>query len=179
MKQLKKLALALVFAMTLAVALPTTVQVVAQAKTITAKPDYKKAPVMKKAGNYTIKSKTSAHAYVAFVAPKTGTYVFTISNIACNNGNTALGNWYIRPQSSSGYPTSVSVKTEGGKTSNCLWTATANYNPNAYSLTTPKLLNRYLKKRSATLKLTAGQKVYSDYWTTSGAYTYKLTIKKK
>lgn len=181
MKQLKKLALALVFAMTLAVALPTTVQVVAQAKTITAKPDYKKAPVMKKAGNYTVKAPKN-HSMIAFVAPANGTYKFTISNIATMGSNqTNLGNWYPKElytskYSSYSYLTSKKVKTEGGQ-ANCLWTASANYNDSYINKGT--LVNRYLKSRSATVKMVKGQKIWFDYYYTGTKSTYTVTVKKK
>ena len=82
MKQFKKLAAVLAFALTLAVAMPCANVVTAQAaKTVTANPNYKKAPVIKKTGTVNVKAPKN-HSMIAFRAPKAGTYKFTISNIA-------------------------------------------------------------------------------------------------
>ena len=183
MKQFKKLAAVLAFALTLAVAMPCANVVTAQAaKTVTANPNYKKAPVIKKTGTVNVKAPKN-HSMIAFRAPKAGTYKFTISNIATMGSNdTNLGNWYpktlyVSPYSGTSYLQSLKVKTEGGKQS-CLWTASANYR-DCYTTTGGPLSGRYLKTRSATVKLKAGQTIWFDYYYTGNKCTYKVTIKKK
>lgn len=171
---LKHILLALAFAFAVTAFIPAVNTVEARAKTIkiTANPKSQKAPVMK-TGKYAITQKKN-FSYVAFVAPKDGTYKFTISNIKTLGSNTQnLGNWYPRPTYDSA---PVTFKTEGVKT-NCLYTASSNYNLKSVN-TSPKKLYQYLKTRSVTIKMKKGQRMDFEYYYVSDKCTYNITIKK-
>lgn len=181
---LKHILLALAFAFAVTAFIPAVNTVEAQAKTIkiSTGSKWQKAPVIKKTGTYAVtqkKTDSGSYSYVAFTAPKAGTYKITISNLkSLTSKNDFLGNWYICKPSSfvSNHLSPIKVKTEGGS-STCLWTASQNYD--GTYLKTGKKVNQYMKTRSATIKLNKGEKVYSKYWGTDGKkYSYTITIKK-
>lgn len=173
---LKHVLLALAFAFAVTAFIPAVNTVEAQAKTtkkFTANPKMQKAPVLKKTGTYAITQKKN-FSYVSFVAPKDGTYKFTISNINTLGSNAAnLGNWYPKPAYN---PSPATFKTEGGKAS-CLWTASSNYDL-TYVNANKKKVSQYLKARSATVKMAKGQRINFEYFYTGTKCTYNFTIKK-
>lgn len=180
---LKHILLALAFAFAVTAFIPAVNTVEAQAKTIkiTANPKWQKAPVMRKTGKYAVTQKKGDKTYggfISFVAPKTGTYKFTINNIKTLGSNaTNLGNWYpLQKDLYGSTPASIKVKTEGGQSS-CLWTASSNFDL-SYVNAGKKKVSQYLKSRSATIKMTKGQKIYFEYYYVGVKCTYNITIKK-
>lgn len=183
MKKLRHLLLTTVFLLAALIIVPEPFQINAQAATITAKTNYKKAPKMRKKGTYNVNAKKNS-SYVRFVAPSSGTWTFTISNIRSWGGSPettrGLGNWYVytlrKPVNGSPYLTPLKVKTNGGK-SLCLWT-TSNAAYAARTNAGKKTVDKYLPSRKCVVKLKKGQSIYFKYFFTGVASQYKITVKK-
>lgn len=182
---IKSLLTAAVLAIAVAVTLPSVggVDVHAGTKKVTASKKIKNSTKVK-SGSTIVKSKQfRKHAYISFTAPKAGTYTFTFSDISVSDGNynRALGHYYLKTAIKSSYSNrvyydNVKAKTEGG-TNTVFQFATKNYDNRYISSGSKK--NRYLKTRSATVKLNKGQTIYLDTYITSDKGQYKLKIKRK
>lgn len=81
MKRIKKLLCAVAFMLAACILVAEPLQLTAQAATsTTANANWKKAPNLKKTGAYAVTARTD-DTYVRFVAPTSGVYKFTISNL--------------------------------------------------------------------------------------------------
>jgi len=148
----------------------------AATKKVSATTNYKKAPKLKVGTNKVTAKKNNS--YVKFTAPKTGTYTFTISNIATikgRNPDTNLGNLYIEKMSGS-YLSTQRVSTNGGKNT-VLWTATKD-SYNRYYKGKKVTKDTYLATRYGKLKLKKGETVWLEYYYTGTRCTYTLKVKK-
>ncbi len=183
---IKQALVALTFAVAVAVMIPAVNSVEAQAaKKITAKANFKKAPKAKLKTTYKVISKSKKGTYVKFTAPKTGKYVITISNLNYVNPKAnaeGLANFYIRKKYSSSNSLSLeNVKTQGGK-SYCLFMATP-YRYNRVYKDQKVTTGTYLKKRTGTISLKAGETIYVNMSIFTGHKkyycSYNLKITKK
>lgn len=173
----QKLSTAMIFSLLTALlvltAMPVSVQA-ASAKKVNAVTNYKKAPALKVGMNKVTAKKNDS--YVKFTAKKTGTYTFTISNIATikpNDPDMNLGNLYIKKMQYN-YLSSQKVKTNGGSNS-CLFTATK-YSYEHYHKTKKPKTSSYLATRYGKIKLNAGETVYLQYYYTGKKCTYNLKV---
>ena len=134
----------------------------------------KKSTTVKK-GNYTIivpKTKKSSYGsfFLKFTAPSTKTYTFTISGLVPESGDTYCnGHGYVMVGSKYGGDsiTMATVKTEGGKNSSLYYSCK---DPDSYS----SKIYAYLKKRSAKIKLNAGQTVYLYCYSSADHLSYSI-----
>ena len=183
---IKRALVALTFAVAVAVMVPAAGSVEAQAATKkTANKNWKKAPSIKLNKTYKVTSKTKGgDTYVKFKATKTANYVFTIYDMkaykpvaGCDGCH--IGRFYIRKPNSRGFLEYQLVKTQGGKTKT-LHMAT----PKMYKQS-PDPKNQkgsFLQKRTATLKIKAGETIYihmSNFTCPNKKCTYMLKVKKK
>ncbi|MBQ8528003.1 MAG: hypothetical protein IJ429_05950 [Lachnospiraceae bacterium] len=187
---IKRALVAATFALAVAVLVPATGTVDAQAapKKVTANKNYKKAPSIKINKTYKVTSKTKGgKTFVKFKAPKTGTYVFTISNVKTykpskNDDGRDLANFYIKKMvgsSSYKYLGMQQVKTQGGKAT-CINMCTPGWYKK-YPVKKAKTGSN-LQKRTATIKIKKNEVVYVNmsYYTGKDCKcTYELKVKKK
>lgn len=183
---IKRVLVALTFAVAVAVMIPATGSVEAQAaKKVTGHANWKKAPTVKINQTYKVTSKNKNGTFVKFKAPKAGKYVVTISNInsigvKASDVDHNLANFYIKKQSSGDYLSWVKVKTQGGKTDWLRMATPDSYND--YYKGTKVKVSTYLNKRTATLTLKKGETIYVNmsYFTgKKSRCTYNLKIKRK
>ena len=127
---IKRVLIALTFALAVAVIAPTTgpVEVQAATKKVTGAANWKKSPSVKIKKTYKVTSKNKKGTYVKFKAPKAGKYVVTIYNVnsigaKASDNDSNLANFYIRKPYSGDYLSLTKVKTQGGK-SDVLFMAT-------------------------------------------------------
>ncbi len=187
---IKRALIAASFAIALAVVVPATGAVEVQAaKKVTAGVNEKKAKVVG-VGTTAVTAKKSSkddmhHAYLKFKAPKAGSYVFTLSDFKTKgikaSKDVEIGGFSLLTKDAYGYIPET-VKTEGGKTERMnICTGAATKDDYFKSLNKKrKKLERYLPKRTATMKLKKGETVwiYVTY-TNYRQFSYKLKIKKK
>lgn len=162
MKRIKKLlcAVALMLAACILVAEP--LQLTAQAATsTTANANWKKAPGLKKTGAYAVTARTD-DTYIRFVAPTSGVYKFTISNLRAYKKSSKTSYGYAsmlvqRPVKRSNVTklSTQTVSTAGGRTSALHLSTQGMY-------TKPKKVTAtdFLLTRSFSMRLTKGQSVY-------------------
>lgn len=186
---IKRALVAAAFALAVAVLVPATGSVEAQAaKKVTAQKNWKKAPTVKTGTTVvTVKKKPknldALYTYVKFKAPKKGTYTFTVSSIKIKGekpaNSIACGDFIIqKPSADKKYLNSQKVKTEGGKTA---FLAIGTKEMYEFSKSEgEKKVNQFLTKRTGTLKLKKRETVYIMFYLISDKqYTYNLKIKKK
>lgn len=187
---IKRVLMAATFVLMLAVVIPAagTVEVQA-AKKVTAGVTEKKAKTVR-VGTTTVTARKCAkddmhHAYLKFKAPKSGKYVFTLSDFKTKGRKVSqdveIGYFSLLTKDTYGfYP--ETVKTEGGKTERMnICTGAAAKDAYYKSLNKEsKKVNRYLSKRTATIKLKKGETVWLFVsYTNYRQFSYKLNIKKK
>lgn len=187
---IRRALIAVSFALALAVMLPVTGSVEVQAaKKVTAGATEKKAKAVRVGTTLVTAKKCSKddmhHAYLRFKAPKAGSYVFTLSDFKTKGKETSkdveIGYFALLTKDASGYMPET-VKTEGGKTERiniCTDAATKDDYFKSVNKEAKKI-NRYMPKRTATIKLKKGETVwiYVSY-TNYRQFSYKLNIKKK
>lgn len=187
---IKRTLIAVSFALVLAVMVPVTGSVEVQAaKKVTAGATEKKAKAVRVGTTAVTVKKCSKddmhHAYLKFKAPKAGSYVFTLSDFKTKgikaSKDVEIGYFSLLTKDTYGYIPET-VKTEGGKTERmniCTGATTKDDYFKSLNKETKKL-NRYLPKRTATIKLKKGETVwlYVSY-TNYRQFSYKLNIKKK
>ncbi len=178
---IKRTLLALTFALAVAVMVPATGSVEAQAaKKVTANKKQAKAPKVK-VGTTTvnIKLKSYTNSFVKFSAPKNGKYTFTFSNLKGKQDFT-LG--YLGIYKKSGkYYSAQTLKTKYGKT-------LFPYIASKYAMTTPTIKSsnkkakkavRYYASQTVTMSLKKGETVWIMMTSSSKPSSYNLKIKKK
>lgn len=186
-KFIKRILIALTFALAVTVIAPTTdlAEVQAATKKVTGAANWKKAPSVKIKKTYKVTSKNQKGTYVKFKAPKAGKYVVTIYNVnsigaKASDYDSHLANFYIRKPYNSDYLTLAKVKTQGGK-SDVLFMATPD-SYNAHYKGVKVTTKTYLQKRTATLTLKKGETIYvnMNYYTGKKCRcTYNLKINRK
>lgn len=172
----KVLSFLLVLAVVVSVASPVKVEAATRKATAASKAT--KATTVK-TGTTIVTVKSSKDGYTKFKAPKAGTYVITISDVKGKSSNNIINGGISLNEMSEygliGYP---KLKTEGGKTD---YFKVASKKSAKYS-TSGKKVDRYLSKRTITVKLKKGQVVYMwNYFANFDTKntTYKLNIKRK
>ena len=117
---------------------------------------------------------SAGEGYVKFVAPKTKTYYFTFSNIKDKRkyGSYTSISIQTRDKKSPKYSFLTKVSTKGGKSSFLSMTVNGQKNT-----TSGKVVNRYLKSRTGSIKLKKGQVVYLRMMNSGSKTTAKLVIK--
>ena len=150
------------------------------AKTVTAKPNYKKAPKVK-VGTTIVKvnKKGSTPQAVKFVAPKTGKYVFTMGEVtipAPDEYGKFICHGYCQICTADRFGLAPKkVKTKYGKDFSLYLCTMDSFLIDGDS----GAVYCSLPERSATVKLKKGKKIYVTGWFTDPHATYRLTIKRK
>ncbi len=190
-KKLVALALALAFALTLAV--PGNVSEAA-VKSVTAKIDVSKRDTFKNAKAIGVGStrvtfavtKTITRPGVKFTAPKAGTYRITVSSVKAPTGVTTMsginGLIDVRQADKSGYPATRNVSTAYGNKTSTLWICNQKFYNSWYANKTGSALTEalrkpgaYLKSRSFPIKLKKGESVYlGAYFSYTNAANHKM-----
>lgn len=177
----KRALIALTFAVAVAVMVPATNSIEAQAaKKVTANKKQTKAPKVKVGTTkVNIKLKAYTQAYVKFSAPKTGKYTFTFSNLKGKEDFT-LGYFGIQKQRNGSY-FYEKLSTKYGK-------ATLPFFASKHAMNTPtiktnnkkqKKAMRYYATNTATMSLQKGETVWIMMTVSSKPSSYTLKIKKK
>lgn len=188
---IKHALVAATFALAVAVFAPATGSVDAQAaaKKVTAGTSFYKAKTVK-SGTTTVTvkkcSKKQFHdSYVKYIAPKTGYYVFTLSDFKTKGVKASkdVATGYFSLYKNDGYGRDrQKVKTEGGKASFLSICTKAAAKDSFYKMLNAesKKADRHFVKRSATIKLKKGQTVWIHvFYTNYKQFSYKIRAVKK
>lgn len=162
MKRIKKLLCAVAFMLAACILVAEPLQLTAQAATTTtANADWKKAPNLRKTGTYYVTA-TKSDTFIRFVAPTSGVYKFTISNLHAYKKSSKTSYGYAsmlvqRPvKRSNGIQLSTqTVSTAGGRT-DALHLSTQGMYEKPRKVTAAD----FLLSRSFSMRLTKGQSVY-------------------